>query len=74
MGRFKIRVNVVAPGAIVSPSIDELPPERRKLLEESACLGRLGQPEEVASLVAFLASDEAAFITAQIIAADGGVV
>ncbi len=74
VGRFNIRVNVVCPGAIESPSIEELTDERRKWLEDAACLQRIGTPEEVAHLIDFLASEQSSFITGQIIAVDGGVV
>lgn len=74
VGRFGIRVNAIAPGAIRSPSVDGLPEAKQRFLSEAACLGRLGEASEVASLAAFLASDEAAFITAQVIAVDGGIV
>lgn len=74
VGRFSIRVNAIAPGAIRSPAVDELPEAKRRFLSDSACLGRLGEASEVAALAVFLASDEAAFITAQVIAVDGGII
>jgi acetoacetyl-CoA reductase len=66
-----ITVNAVAPGIIATPmSAGLFGPEALKRLVP---LGRAGTPEEVASLVAFLASDEAAYITAQILSVDGGM-
>lgn len=64
-----IRVNAVCPGVIKTPLIDE---ENRKLYSELHPMKRLGEPEEVAKLICFLASDDAAFITGTAIAIDGG--
>jgi NAD(P)-dependent dehydrogenase (short-subunit alcohol dehydrogenase family) len=51
---------------------DTLPPDMRKEGSEKIYLGRWGQPEEVASTIAFLASDDASFITGSILLVDGG--
>ena len=68
-----IRVNVVCPGYILTPMQKaEYTPEMLHSCESKIPLGRLGNPEEVASLFAFLASDDATFITGQAFVIDGG--
>ena len=68
-----VRVNVVCPGYILTPMQKaEYTPEMLRECEEKIPLGRLGQPEEVAALFVFLASDDAKFITGQIFVIDGG--
>ena len=69
-----IRVNAVAPGFVDTPLLAPLKkdPARLRALEALHPLGRLGQPEDVASAVLFLASSEAAWITGAILAVDGG--
>lgn len=69
-----IRVNCVAPGVIDTDMVRVLGPETRKLLVEQTPLGRLGKPEDIAHAVAFLASEEAGFITGQVLGADGGFI
>ncbi len=69
----KIRVNAVCPGFIMTPMQEaEYSPEMRQAFEEKVPLRRLGRPEEVAALFAFLASDDAAFITGHYFVIDGG--
>ena len=70
----RITVNAISPGTILTPAVTEIPnnPEI-PFMEKRTPLGRLGQPEEVASLCHFLASEEAAYITGQNIAIDGGI-
>ncbi len=68
-----IAVNAVAPGFIDTDMTAKLSPEVREKYAAQIPLGRLGQPEDVAKLVAFLASDDAKYITGQIIGVDGGL-
>lgn len=68
-----IRVNAVCPGFIMTPMQEaEYTPEMRRAFEDKIPLRRLGKPEDVAALFAFLASDDAAFITGQYFVIDGG--
>ena len=70
----RITVNAVAPGYIATDMTAQIKPEAAAKLQEMIPLGRLGQAAEVAELVAFLASDRAAYITGQTIRVDGGMV
>jgi 3-oxoacyl-[acyl-carrier protein] reductase len=74
MASRKITVNAVAPGFIETELTDVLEDEARTAVLESIPLGRLGQPQDVAGLVCFLASDAAAYITGQTFSVDGGMV
>lgn len=69
-----ITVNAVAPGFIPTALTVDLPEELKKTILDATPLRRMGKPEEIAYAVAFLASDEAAYITGQVLAVDGGMV
>jgi 3-oxoacyl-[acyl-carrier protein] reductase len=69
-----ITVNAVAPGFVLTELTQDLRDDLKALLIERTPLGRFGTPEEIASAVAFLASDEAGYITGQVLAVDGGLV
>jgi 3-oxoacyl-[acyl-carrier protein] reductase len=69
-----ITVNAVAPGFIKTAMTDALSEEARQNLQRLIPLGRLGEAEDVARAVAFLASEEAAYITGQVLTVDGGMV
>lgn len=68
-----ITVNAVAPGFIQTSMTDKLTDEQRETLLRTIPLGRMGKPEDVARVVGFLCSDEASYITGQVIAVDGGM-
>ena len=68
-----ITVNVVAPGMIETDMTAVLPEKVRESLIERIPLGRLGAPDDIAAAVCFLASDEAAYITGQVLAVNGGM-
>lgn len=69
----RVRVNCLCPGFVDTPLLSTLPPERRARLTALHPLGRLGTPEDVAHMALFLISDQAAWITGQSIAVDGGL-
>jgi 2-hydroxycyclohexanecarboxyl-CoA dehydrogenase len=78
--RYRVRCNAVAPGPIETPLLNaaplvlgELGERLKRAMVESTALGRSGQPEEVAAAIAFLASDDAAYVTGQTLGVSGGL-
>jgi 3-oxoacyl-[acyl-carrier protein] reductase len=73
LGIRGVRANVVAPGYVDTRLTQVLDDELREAMLSSTPLGRLGDPEDVAGAVRFLCSDEAAFITGEVLLVDGGL-
>jgi 3-oxoacyl-[acyl-carrier protein] reductase len=73
LGSRGVRANVVAPGYVKTRLTDAIPEEGRALMLSNTPLGRLGDPEDVAGAVRFLCSDEASFITGEVLLVDGGL-
>ncbi|GGG21513.1 3-oxoacyl-[acyl-carrier-protein] reductase FabG [Lysinibacillus alkalisoli] len=69
-----ILVNAVAPGFIATDMTDELPTDVKEAMLQQIPLAKLGQPEDIANVVAFLASDAASYMTGQTLHIDGGMV
>ena len=74
LGPSGVRVNCVSPGVIATDMNAALPPETMAALREETPLGTIGSPEEVARAVAWLAGEEASFVTGQVLGVNGGFV
>jgi 3-oxoacyl-[acyl-carrier protein] reductase len=73
LGSRGVRANVVAPGYVNTRLTEVLPEEAQQAMLANTPLGRLGDPEDIAGAVRFLCSDEAAFITGEVLLVDGGL-
>lgn len=73
LGSRKITVNAVAPGFVLTDLTADLPEELVQQSLEYIPLGRWGELQEIANVVAFLASEQSSYITGQVIAVDGGI-
>ena len=74
LGRYKIRVNAVAPGVIATDMLKTIPPKVLETMTARTPLGRLGRPEDVAAAYVWLASDAAAYVHGAVLSVDGGLV
>lgn len=74
LGRYGIRVNAVAPGFIATDMVAKMPEKVLAGMRSHTPISRLGQPEDIANAYAFLASDEAGFISGAVLRVDGGIV
>jgi 3-oxoacyl-[acyl-carrier protein] reductase len=72
VGSSGVRVNAVAPAVIETGILKQLTPDQVEYMKTKIPLGRFGQPEEVAAVIAFLASDKASFVTGQCYDCSGG--
>ncbi|MFW1926213.1 3-oxoacyl-ACP reductase FabG [Acinetobacter ursingii] len=73
MGSRQITVNSVAPGFIATEMTDTLSEDLRKKMSDQVALGRLGEPQDIANAVSFLASDKASYITGTVLHVNGGL-
>ena len=74
LGQYNITVNAVAPGFVLTELTQDLAAPLQAEITARTPLGRFGTTDEIAQAVAFLASDDAAYITGQVLAVDGGLV
>ena len=74
LGKFNIRVNAVAPGFTATEMVTAMPEKVLDGMKSHTPLGRLGEPRDIANAYLFLASDDASFITGEVLRVDGGIV
>ncbi len=74
LGRYGIRVNAIAPGFIATEMVMAMPEKILDEMKQHTPLGRLGEPQDIADAYAFLASDQASFISGTVLSVDGGIV
>lgn len=74
LGRYKIRVNAVAPGFIATEMVRQMPEKILQTMAEHTPLRRLGEPADIANAYVWLASDAASFVSGAVLSVDGGVV
>lgn len=73
VGSRNIRVNIIAPGYVRTDMTEKLTEQQKSKLIENIPLGKIGNPEDIAAALAFLASDDAAYITGEVLVIDGGL-
>lgn len=73
LGAHNITVNSICPGPLAGRMTESMPPENLKALINTACIGRLGRPDDVANAALYLSSDEADWVTGEILDVNGGV-
>lgn len=74
LAKRNIRANVIAPGFIKTQMTDKLTPEQQEKIKEQIPLGRMGEPQDIAEVALFLASDASRYMTGQVLVVDGGMV
>jgi 3-oxoacyl-[acyl-carrier protein] reductase len=73
LARHGVTVNAIAPGPVSGPAMDAMPPDQVEAVRERIPVGRVGKPDEIGALVAFLCSDEGGYITGATLDANGGL-
>jgi 3-oxoacyl-[acyl-carrier protein] reductase len=74
LGRYGVRVNAIAPGFTLTEMVRQMPDKILDGMKGRTPLRRLGEPRDIANAYLFLASDEASFITGEVLRVDGGIV